>query len=105
MTADYVSPPATPLRKASKDPVFYQDPALKAHVAEVFGHEVQWEGSGGGNVQQRSQRLPYETAGDDLAAWRKTTGADADVGNDEVKARGAATGTWPPWDFRFDSEL
>lgn len=100
----YLPPPPNPLRASSHDPVFFSDSALRAEVAEAFSSEIFASRSNSqstrGPIHQQHQRLPYDVHDNDLVAWK--TRLEGRHG--EVKANGA-TGTWPPWNYRFDLDL
>lgn len=108
LTEKYLSPPPNPLRKTSKDPVFFSHPTLKANVAELFGYTVRPKSTDqhlGNSTWQSPPALPYEPVDDDLMAWKKRSEGAPDNKRNEVRANSPGTDTWPPWKSRLDLEM
>ncbi|KAJ4318936.1 hypothetical protein N0V94_004166 [Neodidymelliopsis sp. IMI 364377] len=115
MTEDYVPPAPDPLKKGSKDPVFFQDPNLKGNVVKHFTLTHQ-ECKNDGSVdvrsktsihQMRDPALSYGPEHDDLRVYKEQSeGIKEDSVGDLRRTKHVFRGDfWPPWNVRFDLEL
>lgn len=118
LTEDYISPSQSPLRKGSRNPIFFDDPVFKRDVINLFSLKLNDESISEPDRYRRPdvmsthtpprQALPYDPNDDDDFVFRKRlqAGECGETGDNGVKPTiSGASDTWPPWNVRFDLEL
>jgi hypothetical protein len=116
MTDNYVPSPPSPLRESSNDPIFFEDPALKRDIYDLFtSTQHAYDANNNGqrvysktSMHNKQHRMiSFDPIHNDLLVWKKRMeGGESEQGNTEVKAATSGTNdTWPQWNMRFDLEL
>lgn len=105
LTEDYVPPPPNPLRKTSRDPVFFSSPMLKTNIVELFGQTLERKHDdrcSSNSHWQAPPVLPYNPSHDDLVAWKQRSEGGTENEHNKVEA---SSDTQPPWNSRLDLEI